>query len=142
MEEVTGLTYELFPGMGQSSPDGDFALSLLNLMEKEGFQADKTIELLQNQILTNKGSRQLFAQRILMQSGDPEIAKQSAASLGDKLGIEISQQLDGEIDEAWKVFSQATEEGIIDEALLRELGFDDVQILGINPSINSKKIHE
>jgi hypothetical protein len=137
MEEVTGLTYELFPGMGQSSPDGDFALSLLNLMEKEGFQADKTIELLQNQILTNKGSRQLFAQRILMQSGDPEVAKQSAASLGDKLGIEISQQLDGEIDEAWKVFSQATEEGILDEAILRELGFDDVQVLGINPASNA-----
>ena len=136
LEEVTGLTYTLFPGMGQSSPDGDFALSILNLMQKEGFNANQTVDLLEGQILKNRASRNLFAQRLLMQAGDPELAKQSAAELGEKLNIEIGEQFNKDIDEAWRVFSEATEEGIVDEALLRELGFDDVQVLGIQPASN------
>ena len=72
-----------------------------------------------------------------MQSGDPELAKQSAAELGEKLNIEIGEQFNKDIDEAWKVFSEATEEGIVDEALLKELGFDDVQVLGIQPASNA-----
>jgi len=137
--QVTGKNYKMFLGEGSLGPDADFALSMVNLMRKEGLTGDMTFEMLENQILQNDASRLLFVQDILMNTGTKEGAYKAAADLGQQLGKRggvIEQQLKDEIDRTWDMFENAMLNWQKGEKELLELGIDDITALGILPASN------
>ena len=135
MEKITGQSYKLFAGDGQLGPEADFALAMINMMQRKGFPADKTIETLNNYLIKNEASRLLFAERILLQTGGPEAAKEVVADLGIHLANkEIPEQLGKAIDDVWAEFTLAIERGAVDEKILIQMGFDDVAALGVKPA--------
>ena len=135
MEKITGQSYKLFAGDGQLGPEADFALAMINMMQRQGFPADKTIETLNNYLIKNEATRLLFAEKILLQTGGPEAAKEVVADLGIKLANkEIPEQLGRSIDDVWEEFTLAIERGAVDEKILKQMGFDDVAALGVKPA--------
>jgi hypothetical protein len=135
MNEITGESYKLFLGDGKIGPEADFALAIINLMEKQGIPADKSLETLNNYLLKNESQRLLFAERILLQTGSKEAAQKVAADLGIQLADEtIPAQLNKAIDDVWNEFQEMIELGIVDEKLLKQMGFDDVAALGVKPA--------
>ena len=139
IKEVTGKNYEMFLGEGSIGPDADFALSMMNLMRKEGLTGDMTFEILENQILNNDAARLMFVQDILMNAGTKERAYKAAADLGQQLGKRggiIEQQLKDEIDTTWDMFEDAMLNWQKGEKELLALGIDDVTALGILPASN------
>jgi len=132
MKEVTGRDYISFLGENQIGPDADFALGMLNMMQREGFPADKTMELLHKQILNNKATRLLFAERLLLEGGSSEAAKESAANLGKALNDDlIPTQMNAAIDEQMVIYQNLIDEGVNAENILAGLGIDDVASLGL-----------
>tara|TARA_R110002020_G_scaffold3022_1_gene14001 strand:- start:155 stop:3979 length:3825 start_codon:yes stop_codon:yes gene_type:complete len=136
MKEVTGKDYTIFLGEGEIGADANFALGMLNMMRREGFDADKTMEILHDQILNNEATRLMFAKQLLLEGGNPQAAKLAVADLAKELNDDlIPKQMDLAIDDAWDTFKLQIEEGEITEQLLKELGFDDVAILGLKPAV-------
>jgi hypothetical protein len=135
MNEITGESYKLFLGDGKIGPEADFALAVIKLMEKQGIPADKSLETLNNYLLKNESQRLLFAERILLQTGSKEGAQKVAADLGIQLADEtIPKQLNKAIATVWDEFQEMIELGIVDEKLLKQMGFDDVAALGVKPA--------
>ena len=107
MNEITGESYKLFLGDGKIGPEADFALAIINLMEKQGIPADKSLETLNNYLLKNESQRLLFAERILLQTGSKEGAQKVAADLGIQLADEtIPAQLNKAIDDVGMSFKK------------------------------------
>lgn len=139
IQQVTGKNYDMFLGEGSIGPDADFALSMMNLMRKEGLTGDKTFDILENQILNNDVARLMFVQDILMNAGTKEAAYKAAADLGGQLGKRggiIEEQLKKEIDTTWDMFEDVMLNWQKGEKELLELGIDDVSALGILPAAN------
>jgi len=128
MEEMTDNVYTIFQGEGQIGGDANFALGMLRIMKDKGFSANRTVEILENQLFNNQKSRLMFAQDLLLNSKSLEAAKQSAAELADSLGPKgkdiIDQTFMKELEDAWEIYGSAAELGTSDMKYLISLGLN------------------